>query len=274
MAARRKKNNGRAGGAALCDPGAIEVLGTPLTITTYSDLIALCGEWGNDAPTAVDFTNTQIVTMRRHDPKFRELTGYVDRFIPDGMPLIWALNDRGAGLDDRVYGPTFMRQCVLTSPRERTHYFLGGSEACLAKLRERFECRRADVRIVGSRHGYFGIGEEAEIVEEINALEPDLIWVGLGTPKQQEWIARNKQLLRRGVLLAVGFAFDVNAGTKRDAPAWMQRLGLTWLFRMFSEPGRLAGRYLKYNTLFLAYLLCESIWPMRRARTTESGSED
>ena len=100
-----------------------------------------------------------------------------------------------------------------------------------------------------------------DIVDEINRLEPDLIWIGLGTPKQQEWIARNKPRLRRGVALAVGFAFDVNAGTKKDAPAWMQRMGLTWLFRMASEPGRLFGRYLNYNSLFLAYLLGDSIRP-------------
>lgn len=258
MASRVKKMSDR---AAIPEPAEIEILGTPLTLTTYSDLISLCGAWGRDKPAAVDFTNTQIATMRRHDRTFRELTQYVDRFIPDGMPLIWALNDRGAGLADRVYGPTFMRECVLKSPSERTHYFLGGSEECLAKLRETFERRRPEARIVGGRNGYFGMAEEAEIVEQINALEPDLIWVGLGTPKQQEWIARNKPLLRRGVVLAVGFAFDVNAGTKRDAPPWMQRLGLTWLFRMLTEPGRLVGRYLKYNSLFLAYLLRDSIWP-------------
>ena len=260
MASRSKKFRVSAKAPELPEPAVIEVLGTPLTVTTYADLIRLCGDWGNKAPLAIDFTNTQIVTMRRHDQAFRELTGYVDRFIPDGMPLIWALNDRGAGLADRVYGPTFMRECVLKSPPERTHYFLGGSEECLTKLRETFELRRPEARIVGSRNGYFDLEEEGAIVEEINALEPDLIWVGLGTPKQQEWIERNKPLLRRGVVLAVGFAFDVNAGTKPDAPAWMQRLGLTWLFRMLSEPGRLAGRYLKYNSLFLAYLLRDWLW--------------
>jgi N-acetylglucosaminyldiphosphoundecaprenol N-acetyl-beta-D-mannosaminyltransferase len=270
MASRSKKFRVSAGAQSLPDLAAIEVLGTPLTVTNYSDLIALCGDWGKKTPVAIDFTNTQIVTMRRHDQAFRELTGYVDRFIPDGMPLIWALNDRGAGLQDRVYGPTFMRECVLKSPPERTHYFLGGSEECLTKLREVFEVRRPEVRIVGSRHGYFGSEDEAAIVEEINALEPDLIWVGLGTPKQQEWIERNKPLIRCGVVLAVGFAFDVNAGTKPDAPAWMQRLGLTWFFRMASEPGRLVGRYLKYNTLFLAYLLRDSIWSRDPAGSIDS----
>ena len=99
------------------------------------------------------------------------------------------------------------------------------------------------------------------MLEEINRLSPDFIWVGLGTPKQQEWIHRHKPALRRGVLLAVGFAFDVNAGLKKDAPAWMQRAGLTWAFRAFSEPQRLLTRYLRYNSLFLYYLLKDAFRP-------------
>ena len=96
-------------------------------------------------------------------------------------------------------------------------------------------------------------------MDEINHLSPDFIWVGLGTPKQQDWIHRNKQHIKRGVVLAVGFAFDVNAGTKPDAPAWMQRLGLTWVYRMASEPRRLVSRYIRYNTLFLWYLLWDGV---------------
>ena len=95
-------------------------------------------------------------------------------------------------------------------------------------------------------------------MREINSLSPDFIWIGLGTPKQQAWIHRHKASIKRGVILAVGFAFDVNAGTKADAPAWMQRRGLTWMFRILSEPRRLLGRYLRYNTLFLFYLAKEA----------------
>jgi len=237
----------------------ITLLGTPLCVTTYAELTALCGSWGNGGAVAVDFSNTQIVTMRRCDGGFRETTRCMDHFVPDGMPLIWALNDRGARMTDRVYGPAFMRECILRSPAERTHYLLGGSEECLTRLDGRFRRQRPDVRIVGSHHGYFEPDADEGIVEEINSLGPDLIWVGLGTPKQQEWIARNKSKIRRGALLAVGFAFDVNAGTKRDAPVWMQKAGLTWLHRLKEEPRRLGGRYLKWNSLFLYHLLCESL---------------
>ncbi len=242
------------------DPRVFELLGTPLLATTYDELIARCHELARAGGTcAIDFTNTHIVTLRRRDRYFRELTDDVDYFVPDGMPLIWCLNRRGAALHDRVYGPTFMRRCLEASGPPWKHYLLGGSVACLEALRARF----SQVEIVGAQHGYFSPNEEPAILEEINRLAPDFIWVGLGTPKQQEWIHRHKTKIRSGVLLAVGFAFDVNAGMKKDAPAWMQRAGLTWAFRVFSEPRRLAARYLRYNSLFLYYLAHDALRPPR-----------
>ena len=236
------------------------VLGTPLQVTTYGDFIAHCQRRSSEAKAiAVDFSNTQIVTMRRSDPAFREITGGYDYFIPDGMPLIWCLNLQGAKLRDRVYGPTFMRRCILESPAPYTHYFLGGSEDCVTKLKDHFDRQNPAVQIVGVRNGYFQPGDEQKIIDEINRLAPDFIWVGLGTPKQQEWIHRNKGKLKHGVVFAVGFAFDVNAGTKKDAPLWMQKLGLTWVFRLCSEPLRLGPRYLRYNSLFIFYLLWDGV---------------
>ena len=236
------------------------VLGTPLAATTYAELVgALQSLTRRSRPFAVDFTNTHVVTLRRHDPKFRELTRPFDFFIPDGMPLIWCLNWQGMKLRDRVYGPTFMRHCVLGSPAPFTHYLLGGSDECVGKLREFFVRQNPSIQIIGSRNGYFNAAQEAEIVDEINRLSPDFVWVGLGTPKQQDWIYRYKDHVARGILLAVGFAFDVNARTKPDAPLWMQRWGLTWVYRAASEPRRLVARYLKYNFLFLVYLLWDGV---------------
>ncbi len=237
-----------------------DLLGTPLLATTYERLIAYVHELARGSGTyAIDFTNTHIVTLRREDAHFREITGEFDYFLPDGMPLIWCLNARGAGLRDRVYGPTFMRRCFLESPADTTHYLLGGSRECVAALQRRF----ASARIVGGRNGYFPPDQDAEIVTEINRLAPDFIWIGLGTPKQQVWIHRHKSAINRGVLFAVGFAFDVNAGLKHDAPSWMQRRGLTWTFRLLSEPRRLFSRYLRFNTLFLYYLCKDAIAPPR-----------
>jgi hypothetical protein len=116
-----------------------DLLGTPLVATSYDELIAHVHELARDGGThAVDLTNTHIVTLRRQDPHFLEITSEFDYFIPDGMPLVWCLNARGAGLRDRVYGPVFMRKCLETSPAPWTHYLLGGSPECVAALRAKF----------------------------------------------------------------------------------------------------------------------------------------
>ncbi len=240
----------------------LDLLGTPLLVTDYAGLATFCRERvATERPTALNFSNTQIVTMRRHESPYRKLSNCFDFFVPDGMPLIWALNRRGAGLRDRVYGPTFMRTFLEETDASESHYLIGGSEECRRRLAERFP----SARIVGSFHGRCDVqgvlegSAEQTVLGEINRLAPNFVWIGLGTPKQDAWVARHKASIKRGVLLAVGFAFDVNAGMKPDAPAWMQRAGLTWVFRLASEPRRLLGRYLRYNTLFLFYLVKDAL---------------
>ncbi len=251
------------------------VLGTPLLVIDYRELIEECSRrLALPVVTAIEFANTQVITKRRAEPEFRNLTDAYDFFAADGMPLIWCMNARGAAMSDRVYGPTFMRECLRATPMPASHYLLGGSPELGARLRQVIHGWNPATQVVGSFHGRVGVdgrlvdvGDE-ELLAEINRLSPDFIWVGLGTPKQQAWIHRNKSKIRRGVLLGVGFGFDVNAGMKKDAPEWMQRTGLTWLYRLASEPRRLAGRYLKYNSMFLFYLLHEQLFGGR----TEKGS--
>ncbi|MEY2408769.1 MAG: N-acetylglucosaminyldiphosphoundecaprenol N-acetyl-beta-D-mannosaminyltransferase [Verrucomicrobiota bacterium] len=247
-------------------PEVRHVLGTTLEVTNYAALARRCCELAaRPVPTAIEFANTQIVTMRRHEPHFRGITCRFDHFEPDGMPLIWCMNRKGAGLKDRVYGPTFMRILLCETPAPFTHYILGGSEEVGRRLLKSVQEWNPQIRVAGSYHGKCNLNGEladAAVLEEINRLSPDFIWVAFGTPKQQAWIHHNKSRIRRGLLLSVGFALDVNAGTKPDAPAWMQRLGLGWLFRLASEPGRLGPRYLKYNSLFLFYLF----WDCLRGR--------
>jgi N-acetylglucosaminyldiphosphoundecaprenol N-acetyl-beta-D-mannosaminyltransferase len=244
----------------------ISVLRTPLLVTDYTRLGDQCREWSRASEcVAMDFANTQIVTMRRHEPEFLELTASYDHFPPDGMPLIWCLNLAGARLKDRVYGPTFMRIFLKDIPENYTHYLLGGSEQCGARLRETFLALNPSLRFVGAFHGKclpdgrIDPAVEQQVLDELNRLSPDFIWVGFGTPKQQAWVRRYKSLIKRGVILTVGFAFDVNAGLKPDAPPWMQRFGLTWIFRLWSEPRRLGPRYLRYNFLFLWYLFWDGV---------------
>jgi N-acetylglucosaminyldiphosphoundecaprenol N-acetyl-beta-D-mannosaminyltransferase len=252
----------------------ISVLGTPLAATDYAgleDCLNLLAE-GHDL-SCVDFANTHIVTMRRHDSVFREVTNAIDLFVPDGMPLVWCMNARGAGLRDRVYGPTFMRHMARRSSGRWRHYLLGGSESGSAALQSVIRAENPDFQIAGSytgpcdASGTLGgsMEEHTRVVAEIVRAAPHFVWVGLGAPKQYHAIARLRTALPPCVLLAVGFAFDVNAGVKPDAPMWMQRRGLTWLFRMLSEPRRLVGRYLRWNTLFLYYLVKEELFRGRRA---------
>lgn len=244
----------------------LPVLGAPLLVTDYDRLAAQCLDWARGPRcVALEFVNTHIVAMRRHDPAFRSVLGAFDFLVPDGMPLVWCLNRAGARLKDRVYGPTFMRRFLETAPSGSTHYLLGGSQECGRRLREISLQRNPKLQFVGGFHGRCdesGVldgAAEREVIEEIHRLSPDFLWVGFGTPKQQAWVQKHKQLIQRGVILTVGFAFDANAGLKPDAPTWLQRLGLTWFYRLCSEPRRLGPRYSKWNSLFLFYLVWDGL---------------
>ncbi len=241
-------------------PPTANVIGTDCAMTSHAEfadyLCYACRDRARSRPLTVDFTNTQVAAMRRDDREFAEVTRVFDHFVPDSQVLTAAMGLLGGNRSrgergSRVYGPTFFRECLLRSPRPLTHYFLGGSENCLEKLRDNLLAQSPEIDIVGLQHGYFSGQDEADIVAEINRLSPDFVWVGLGTPLQQQWISRNAGTIRRGVICAVGFAFDVNAGTKADAPLWMQSAGLGWVFRLCSEPRRLWKRYLHWNSRFL-----------------------
>ncbi len=233
---------------------------TELTPTSYDELAEyllrlVCAADERPAAIVLDFTNTHILVSRLIDPEFRETTAAVDFFIPDSTPLTWSVN-HAAGeklMNDRVYGPEFTARFLNRSPAEPRHYFLGASSECLDDLVTELVSQNPKLTIVGSRNGYFAESERDEIVEEIRAAKPNFLWLGLGTPKQQAFSHFAKSQLPGVIILNVGFAFDVNAGWKQDAPKWMQKLGLTWLFRMASEPKRLVARYVKFNSLFLLY---------------------
>jgi len=250
------------------EPKFTDVIGTPCLNTSHEDLLGRLEKHVGDsgAVLSVDFTNVHIVTMRRTDRSFAADTTEVDWYVPDSQILKWAVNLRGGSMPERVYGPDFLAHAVRHCSADTTHYFLGASQECLELLLEKLREARPDLKIVGSHNGYFGDDKNDEIIADIEARDPDFIWVGLGTPKQQAWINTHKSRFSRGALLAVGFAFDVNAGTKKDAPGWMGKAGLTWLYRLASEPRRLFGRYFYYNSLFLIKLaaqMCGKRYPAR-----------
>jgi len=192
----------------------INVISTPCLVTDEASLTSLltarCREADSLGPCSVDFTNAHIVSLREVDSEFRDHTTKVDWFVPDSQVLTWAVSWLGGSGNKRVYGPAFLDYFVRHADASLTHYFLGASQECLDLLLEKLKEKRPELKIIGSHHGYFGEDDEQKINEEINGLNPDLVWIGLGTPKQQEWAQRNKSKIQAGALLAVGFAISIN----------------------------------------------------------------
>jgi len=253
------------GGAIRKNAERYDVIGTELLATDYDSLVDdLLESWRKGEPRTLSFCNTFMVTKRRIDPAYRCATSVCDTKLPDGMPLVWCMNMQGARMKDRVYGPIFMKRFIERSPGEIRHYFLGGNAHCLRLLAQNARALNPALQLVGAHDGYFGSTDEPRVLNDLIDANPDLIWVGLGTPKQDEWVARHRGCFPRAILLPVGSSFEFLAGTKSAPPMIFQKLGLTWLFRMCSEPRRLVPRYLKYNSLFVIYLLRDLFIPKRR----------
>jgi N-acetylglucosaminyldiphosphoundecaprenol N-acetyl-beta-D-mannosaminyltransferase len=244
----------------------IEILGIPVACATYDSALERLEELAREPrSTTVCPSNTSIFAEARHNPELARVMAKFDLVLPDGMPVVWALNWYGAGLRDRVYGVYLMRHTLRHAPRPWRHFFFGDSEACLADLRRAALQMQPDIEIVGMISPPFRPFTEADEVsfaEAVNRAAPDFIWVALPGARAARWIIANHGRYRRGVFLAVGDAFTLLSGRRPIAPPWMQRWGLTWVFRLVREPARLGPRYLKYNSLFLFYLL----WDRFRSR--------
>jgi len=187
---------------------------------------------------------------------------------PDGMPLVW-LGRAGGRHVERVCGPDFMPALIERGiGAGRTHFFYGGAPGVPEALAARLMDRYPGLRVAGTYSPPFrplSADEEEAIVARINAAAPDYVWVGLGTPKQDLWLAANRPRLNASALLAVGAAFDLLAGRRRRAPRWMQRTGTEWIYRLAMEPRRLGSRYTRVNARFLRLLVQDRF--RRAART-------
>ena len=174
------------------------------------------------------------------------------------MPLVW-LARRADAAAERVCGPDFMPALIGAGvERQRSHFFYGGGPGVPEGLAARFAATYPGLRVAGTLSPPFralSAAEDDAIVAQINAAQPDYVWVGLGAPKQDLWVAEHRSRLDAAALLAVGAAFDFHAGRRRRAPRWMQRSGTEWLFRLVTEPRRLAGRYTRVNARFLALVI-------------------
>jgi N-acetylglucosaminyldiphosphoundecaprenol N-acetyl-beta-D-mannosaminyltransferase len=176
--------------------------------------------------------------------------------VPDGMPVVWAAKLMGESLGDRVYGPELMlRYCAVCAQRGRRVWLYGGrDQGSLAQLALSLRRRFPGIQIVGGYAPPFGAlsaEEESFVVAQINEIEPDVVWVGIGVPKQEKWMARMRDRLEVPVMCGVGAAFDFHSGRVQMAPAWMQKRGLEWVYRTAQEPRRLLPRYLKTNPRFV-----------------------
>jgi N-acetylglucosaminyldiphosphoundecaprenol N-acetyl-beta-D-mannosaminyltransferase len=201
------------------------------------------------------------------DPALRQIHNAAGLVTPDGMPLVWMAQRLGFRNVRRVYGPELMRRMTAISARHGfRNYYYGGRPGTPERLRSALLRAHPGLQVAGTFSPPFGAVSEAEddaIVRRINATRPDIVWVGLSTPKQERWMASHIGRLNASVLVGVGAAFDFLAGDKRQAPAWMQRNGLEWLFRMASEPRRLAGRYIRNNPAFIYQALRQLAMPQR-----------
>jgi N-acetylglucosaminyldiphosphoundecaprenol N-acetyl-beta-D-mannosaminyltransferase len=233
------------------------VLGVPLALTDYTRTL----DWIDAAiaarePTYVCVAATHTVMAAHDDEELRDAVLGADFTVPDGQPLVWALRMLGHELSDRVYGPTLMDlACERAARTGRRFYLYGGrNQGALAQLARTLRLRHPGLQIVGGHVPPFRPlteTEEQAVVADIERCRADVVWVGIGVPKQEKWMARMRPRLSTPVLVGVGAAFDFHAGLIPQAPDWMQRTGLEWLFRLVQEPRRLWRRYLRYNPRFV-----------------------
>jgi N-acetylglucosaminyldiphosphoundecaprenol N-acetyl-beta-D-mannosaminyltransferase len=255
-------------------PARANVLGVGVSAINLDSAVAAVGqalERKNKGYICV--TGVHGVSEAQTDEAFRNVLNGAFLNTPDGMPMVWMGKLQGFKLMGRVYGPDLMlRVCELTQERGFSHFLYGGGPGVAEELKSRLEQRFPQLNIVGTFTPPFrplNATEEGDLEERIRQLKPDVIWVGLSTPKQEKFMATYWQRLDATLFFGVGAAFDFHAGRVRQAPRWMQRSGLEWLFRLGCEPRRLWKRYLKNNPLFLARAIGQFMG-MKRYKPSEN----
>jgi N-acetylglucosaminyldiphosphoundecaprenol N-acetyl-beta-D-mannosaminyltransferase len=236
-----------------------DVLGVAVSAVDLDRSVQEITRWINEREQHyVCVTGVHGVMESQSDPELMQIHRDSGLTTPDGMPMVWA--GRWAGLDvERVYGPDLMLLlCARAAERGWTSYFYGGAEGIPEQLAEQLAQRFPGLKVVGTCSPPFRAltpEEDDQIVARINATDPDLVYIGLSTPKQERWMAAHAGRIRAPVMIGVGAAFDIHAGGLRQAPRWMQRSGLEWLFRLAVEPRRLWRRYLSNNPRFVMKIL-------------------
>ncbi len=245
------------------DPQKRSVLNIAVSGTSYSELAEVCRGWianrrsGTGGPKAryVCFLSVHGIITARDDREIGAIFNAADIVAPDGMPVVWALRSFGFTRQERVYGPTAMlRLCEDAAHYGHRLFLYGGTEDSLQALAVRLTAKFPGIQIVGSYSPPFRPltdEEDERLVLQIREADPDMVFVGISTPKQERWMFTHRDRLPGVILAGVGAAFDFHAGKVRQAPPWMQKHGLEWLFRLGAEPRRLWRRYLMVTPRFL-----------------------
>ena len=250
----------------------VHILGVPVGILDMRKTVDLIGSWIGDGVKRgryVCVTDVYNVMLAQQSPKHLDALRGADAITPDGMPLVWVSWLRGVKETRRVSGPDLLPEMCARS--ERTgwrHYFYGGADGVADKLVAKLKETYPDLQVAGTECPPFrplSAEEQARTISRIKQSKADIVWVGLGCPKQEAWMHENAGRLEGVVLIGVGAAFDFHSGRVARAPLWMQKSGLEWLHRLTSEPKRLWRRYLIRAPQFVALSLAET-FAMRRAQ--------
>lgn len=242
------------------------VLTVNICAITLHDAVVTVDRWIRERDRHYINACTTHTLLECYDaPELSAIVNKAGMATPDGMPLVWIGRLYGHSVD-RVYGPDLLLElCDYGQDRNYRHFFYGGAPGVPELLAEKLRARYAGLQVVGTYSPPFralSAEEELEIARLINAAAPDIVWVGLGTPKQDYWVGRFSELLEAPALIAIGAAFDIHSGRVRQAPRWIQRSGFEWLFRLLQEPRRLWRRYVIGNPRFIWLLLRQ--WVTRR----------
>jgi N-acetylglucosaminyldiphosphoundecaprenol N-acetyl-beta-D-mannosaminyltransferase len=234
----------------------ISVLGVGLSVLNLKTALAAIGEAVHARRKGyICVTGVHGVMEAQDDAAFKQILNGAFLCTPDGMPMVWAGRLNGHREMGRVYGPDLMQDvCAWSETSGCRHFFYGGADGVAELLRQKLQARFPKLQVVGTftpPYRALNAEEKARLQAQIAAAKPDILWVGLSTPKQERFMAEYLPQLEVTLMVGVGAAFDFLSGRARQAPRWMQRSGLEWFYRLCCEPRRLARRYLRNNPLFL-----------------------
>lgn len=229
----------------------------PIHPLTFGQAIETLAAWASESRLRYVSTCTAYTLMKGlEDPRVYDALANADMRTADGVPLVWRQRLAGHKHAERVYGPDLMLALLKRTAGDAalSHFFYGGLPGVPERLGAVIKAQITNVQIAGTFSP-----EVSEVSETIDSSVADMlnesgaavIWVGLGSPKQDVWMRLYRPVLKAPLLIGVGAAFDFISGSKRQAPAWIRSSGLEWLFRLYQEPGRLFRRYAVYNTTFL-----------------------